>query len=395
MQITKKQHYIPRGILKHFSDNQKNVFELYNNTYLSKKGIRDTMCQNFVYEHEKLPKNTIENSFAKIESAFIPYHDKLAKILEENYLTSQEFPEAEISELMMFYVLLYLRSGALLEEYAAYSDNPKNERVERLLENLVGNVYPAKLTNTILKGYEVSILIDETEMFCMSDQFFSTVSLKFKNKFSNMSNRQIGFKDTMILIPVSSKFYLCYYHGNKPKYVKSKSYCLLTEKQVDDINVSILKNSYSKSVCIKELPLEKSKAEDRSIRSPERSIMVYKGGDVSINTTKKEIEFYQSEEDFSKNYLSIFGEYKNMYEGKVKRNDLCLCGSEKKYKKCCVEVHERCIDISRKINNQKKDWYSISPKYTVERGIEVFKGPQEKIPNSKDREIFEIVKQKL
>ncbi|EAG7290492.1 DUF4238 domain-containing protein, partial [Listeria monocytogenes] len=87
--------------------------------------IRNTMCQNFVYEHEKLPQNTIENSFARIESAFIPYHDKLVKVLEENCLISQELPEEEINKLMMFYVLLYLRSGALLEEYAAYSDNPK------------------------------------------------------------------------------------------------------------------------------------------------------------------------------------------------------------------------------------------------------------------------------
>lgn len=117
----------------------------------------------------------------------------------------------------------------------------KNERVERLLENLIGNVYPAKLANTILKGYELSILVNEAEMFCMSDQFFSTVSLKFKNKFSNMSNRQIGFKDTMILIPISSKFYLCFYHGDKPKYVKFKSYCFLTEEQTIEINVAILK----------------------------------------------------------------------------------------------------------------------------------------------------------
>ncbi|EHT9924587.1 hypothetical protein KYX44_003025, partial [Listeria monocytogenes] len=53
------------------------------------------------------------------------YHDKLVKVLEENCLISQELPEEEINKLMMFYVLLYLRSGALLEEYAAYSDNPK------------------------------------------------------------------------------------------------------------------------------------------------------------------------------------------------------------------------------------------------------------------------------
>ncbi len=268
----------------------------------------------------------------------------------------------------------------------------KNERVERLLENLIGNVYPAKLANTILKGYELSILVNEAEMFCMSDQFFSTVSLKFKNKFSNMSNRQIGFKDTMILIPISSKFYLCFYHGDKPKYVKFKSYCFLTEEQTIEINVAILKNSYSKSVCMKEVPLKQNKSEGQGMKSPERNIMVYQGGDVSINTIKKEIEFYKSEEKFSKEYLSIFSEYRSLYEGKVKRNDLCLCGSEKKYKKCCLEIHERCISIYHEIHNQKNDRYSISPKYSVEREIEVFRGPQEEIPTSKDREIFELLK---
>ncbi|EHJ4943059.1 SEC-C domain-containing protein [Listeria monocytogenes] len=120
--------------------------------------------------------------------------------------------------------------------------------------------------------------------------------------------------------------------------------------------------------------------------------MVYQGGDVSINTIKKEIEFYKSEEKFSKEYLSIFSEYRSLYEGKVKRNDLCLCGSEKKYKKCCLEIHERCISIYHEIHNQKNDRYSISPKYSVEREIEVFRGPQEEIPTSKDREIFELLK---
>ncbi|WP_160124122.1 DUF4238 domain-containing protein [Listeria monocytogenes] len=394
MQVTKKQHYIPQGILKHFSDDRKKVFELYNNLYLSKKEIRDTMFQNFVYEHGDLPKNTIENSFARIENSFIPYHDKIADTLEANYLISQEAPLEEINELMMFYVLLYLRSGALLKEYAAYSDNPKSERIERLIKNLVGNVYPAELTNTILKGYEISILVDETEMFCMSDQFFSTVSLKFKNKFSNMSNRQIGFKDTMILIPISSKFYLCFYDGNKPKYVKPKSYCILTEEQTHEINVAILKNSYSKSVCKKELPLEQNKAKEQGIRLPERSMVVFQSGDISINTNKKEIEFYSSEEKFSKDYLASFSEYKDKYEGKVKRNDLCLCGSRKKYKKCCLKIHERCIDIFQKNNSQQKDWYSISSKYIVEESIEVFRGPPEEINNSRDREIFELLKKR-
>ncbi|EJS5844730.1 DUF4238 domain-containing protein, partial [Listeria monocytogenes] len=97
---TKKQHYIPQGILKHFSDDRKKVFELYNNSYLSKKEIRDTMFQNFVYEHEDLPKNAIENSFARIENSFIPYHDKLVDTLEADYLISQEAPLEGINDVL-------------------------------------------------------------------------------------------------------------------------------------------------------------------------------------------------------------------------------------------------------------------------------------------------------
>ncbi|HHT5795412.1 TPA: YecA family protein, partial [Listeria monocytogenes] len=114
----------------------------------------------------------------------------------------------------------------------------------------------------------------------------------------------------------------------------------------------------------------------------------------SINTNKKEIEFYSSEEKFSKDYLASFSEYKDKYEGKIKRNDLCLCGSRKKYKKCCLKIHERCIDIFHKNNNQQKDWYSISSKYIVEESIEVFRGPPEEINNSRDREIFELLKKR-
>ena len=135
MEITKKQHYIPQGLMKQFSCGENKTFELYNNQILSKKSIRDTMCQNLVYEHNKLPKNTLEHFFAKIESTFIPYHDKLVQKVKDSYSNGKILPQKDINQLMLFYVLLYLRSGALLEEYSAYSDDPKNQRIEKLFEN--------------------------------------------------------------------------------------------------------------------------------------------------------------------------------------------------------------------------------------------------------------------
>lgn len=38
------------------------------------------------------------------------------------------------------------------------------------------------------------------------------MALSYKNKFSNASNRQIGMKDIMVLIPLSAKFYVVFYH---------------------------------------------------------------------------------------------------------------------------------------------------------------------------------------
>lgn len=395
MQVTKKQHYIPQGLIKHFAYRDKIIFELYKNRIVSKKPIKDTMCQNLVYEHDKLPINTMEHFFSKTESYFIPQHDELVMKVGKSYLNKKEIPQIEINKLLLFYVFLYLRSGALLEEYSAYNDDPKNQRVEEMLKNLFSLNYPNHLANTILQGYQISIIVNEEENFLMSDQFISTASLKFKNKFSNASNRQIGFKNSIIFIPLSSKFYIVFYHGNKPGYIVPGKYSVLDTSQIREVNSIIAENSYNKTISSKSESLEKIKLEERTTQSPTRTMLFYKNDYVSISTVKKEIEFYDSERLFSQNYLSLFGEYKDDYTGKVGRNDICLCGSQKKYKKCCLLIHERCLDIVRKIKNQEWDWYSIDSNLQVEKGIEIYKGLKKDIPDSMDKNVSDQLLEKF
>ena len=46
--ITKKQHYVSQGILKHFADQQKKIYELFiDKSIVTKKSIVDTMSQNY------------------------------------------------------------------------------------------------------------------------------------------------------------------------------------------------------------------------------------------------------------------------------------------------------------------------------------------------------------
>ena len=87
-QITKNQHYVSRGIQKHFADTKKKVYELFiEKDNLSKKDYEKTMAQNFVYEHPKLSTNYLEKLFSDIEDAYIPKIDGCIDKIEEEYLS--------------------------------------------------------------------------------------------------------------------------------------------------------------------------------------------------------------------------------------------------------------------------------------------------------------------
>lgn len=51
--------------------------------------------------------------------------------------------------------------------------------------------------------------------------------------------------------------------------------------------------------------------------------------------------------------------YKTNIEGKIGRNDKCVCGSGRKYKKCCLKKYEEAARILRDVYNQKNIDYKI------------------------------------
>lgn len=82
-QVTKKQHYVSRGIQKQFADTKRKVYELFiEKDNLSKKAYDKTMAQNYVYEHPWLRTNYLENLFSDIERTYIPKIDKCVDYIE-------------------------------------------------------------------------------------------------------------------------------------------------------------------------------------------------------------------------------------------------------------------------------------------------------------------------
>ena len=94
------------------------------------------------------------------------------------------------------------------------------------------------------------------------------------------------------------------------------------------------------------------------------------------------------------NYIS---DYMTKIKGKISRNDKCICGSDKKYKYCCMLKYERVKEIMNGIQNPKSVDYSIPNVLCSEDSITVFVGKEEDLNNEYDKEVLkkieEIVKE--
>lgn len=120
MNVTKNQHYVSQGILKHFADDKKKIYEMYiEKKIISKKSIVSTMSQNYIYEHPRIQTNTLEHMFSYAEGMMIPTLDKIVANIEQDYCTEKKCINRfdEIKEILPFVLMFYFRSGALLHEY--------------------------------------------------------------------------------------------------------------------------------------------------------------------------------------------------------------------------------------------------------------------------------------
>lgn len=391
MDITRKQHYVSKGILKHFAYPNKKTIEIYiPKKVVSKKEISDTMSQNYVYEHPLLKENSLEKSFAAIEDKVFPILDKLIIDIDTNERNNCQYVLETIKDILPFLLIFYFRSGALLYEYTFNSDadNLKPNRVERMLTNIIDNHYLSKLSKTIFDCYDMGIIVDERERFVISDQYLSTVALKYKNRFSNASNRQIGMKETMLLLPLSAKYYIVFFSGNVPKYIQKNTFNYIDDAALQEINDVIYQNSYVKCVGINEEEIDRLNNKEFSLFSPTKTIMKYKDGTIADRITKREVFIYDIDKDLERNSINYMNDYIVKIKGKINRNDKCICESGKKYKHCCMPKYERAKEIMNDTQNPKFVDYTIPNACCSEDSITIFIGNEEDLNNEYDKEIL-------
>lgn len=358
-QVTKNQHYIPQSLLKHFS-NESILFEVL--TFEKKifpTTISKTMCENYTYEHDQLPVNTIEKFFSRIEGITAPAVEELLAIASDIKNGSRDVEEfkSKLSEIFGYLLIYYYRSGALLTEFSTFKET---EKVPLLSEKILNETYINNLAKLILKFYNFAI-IESDDGFLLSDQFISTSAFKAKAQFFEISNRHIGLNEIIILIPLSSSFYVIFWDTKTSFFIEPDKINELNSEQTKLINSSIINNSYKKCVGKKVESIESVISEYRW-GSPTQ---VFAGGNPKGfhmgAVKKKEVFFYKDEQDAYDMFShASFVQYRDL-----KRNDQCACGSGKKFKKCHEPIYKRCKSIGMFMQKSQRQVMRDSAVYGV------------------------------
>ena len=212
----------------------------------------------------------------------------------------------------------------------------------------------------------------------MSDQYISTCSTSYKGQFLNISSRDIGIRNTIILIPFNSHYYGMFYNGCVKDFkIDEKSINVLDDKLEKMINQVIYDNSTFK-VLGTNADYLKDINKMNNISGDITTAALFSDNHKVSYKVKRDVFLHSEEYEFYNYWKS----YKWTSFKKVHRNEKCLCGSNKKYKKCCKSKVDRCFEILNRMHYRQNE-IMIFDKIGLEEPI--------LMPASKNKEIEEIL----
>ena len=349
-QITKKQHYVPQSLLRYFTNSEGKLFEvLLREKKIYPTNTAKSMCEAFTYEHDKLPVNTIEKYLSKIEGEVVARVKDLIQAIEEIKEGKANISIAKtiIENALHNFLLFYYRSGALLTEFSSFK---KEDKIPLMSDKILNHEYLGKLAEVIKDFYNFAI-IESSDDFLISDQFVSTSALRIKTRFFELSNRHIGLNETLVLIPISARYYIAYWNTKRDFFLKADTINLLNNQGIKEINNAIINNSYVKCAGMKHERIKEVLPTFKEL-SPTQ---IFAGGNPdgfsvgSIN--KKEVFFYEDEREA----WELLESMTIMFYKDLERNDACKCGSGKKFKRCHLDAYNRIQEIMQTFGLSQRD----------------------------------------
>ena len=346
---TKKQHYIAQGIIKEFFDSSSIYEKNLHNGKIYKVSISNTMCMSNSYEFPLFDDNFLEDLFARsIDPDSSTLIKKIKKLLnDKNYLDAKDV----IFKNIRMFLINYYKSVTSLIHMSKDIEKKDNNSIARMVNTIFNMPYIDRLSELLCTSYEFAIIKSKDSNFILSDQYVSTCSLQFMGRFVNMSNREIGLKNTIVLMPISKDYYIIFINGQLPNSFNIKMDCInkLNENQTEVINNVIFNNSYEKCISLSESEMLNLKKNNSSY-GDSMAFAKFASGKSAAFKIKQEVFFDKTGYEMYKYFES--GEWATEKYKKCGVNSLCPCGSNKKYKKCCRNKVQNCERILNKMHFQ-------------------------------------------
>ena len=245
--VTKKQHYYPRCLLKHFANDDKKVFVyIRQGDKIERMNYEKICASTYTYESDDQVDNVLEQKLGKYESKIEPIIDDIINnCMTNNFSVSKE----DQQELFQYLWLQYLRTDAgrilfvnLFENMFSY--NPRKKPLD--LKEIEENKEKINRFNKVLK--EENKLEKVLKFFTKNNNMNFHIAMSIDNLLTS-DNPVIGTDNwKQIMLPIAPRICIVFQHDSINRsedlqvILKSNKTRYLNEATINTGNYFIISN---------------------------------------------------------------------------------------------------------------------------------------------------------
>lgn len=245
--VTKKQHYYPRCLLKHFANDDKKVFVyIRQGDKIERMNYEKICASTYTYESDDQVDNVLEQKLGNYESKIEPIIDDIINnCMTNNFSVSKE----DQQELFQYLWLQYLRTDAgrilfvnLFENMFSY--NPRKKPLD--LKEIEENKEKINRFNKVLK--EENKLEKVLKIFTKNNNMNFHIAMSIDNLLTS-DNPVIGTDNwKQIMLPIAPRICIVFQHDSINRsedlqvILKSNKTRYLNEATINTGNYFIISN---------------------------------------------------------------------------------------------------------------------------------------------------------
>lgn len=244
--VTKKQHYYPRTLIKHFANEDKRLYAFIRmENKVQYKNYQDVCYHNYTYEGSSGRDNILENKLSLLEGKLAPIIDKIVNNINQNRV-SVNLKNTEIDFLYKYIFLQYIRTDSGRIRFIRGFGNMKY--ISKKYQYKIDEINDSK-NREILEfndRFKQEGVLENLVNYIVKPNFMN-FHIVIGENFITSDNPVIGLDEGMQLyMPISSNFCIAFQHDfvncsrEIPVEITSVKEKFINECQIETANYYIM-----------------------------------------------------------------------------------------------------------------------------------------------------------